>query len=149
MNKNPDWKKNLRPFKRHERPYSKEEFTEVYNSGLTIVEMADHFKIGKKKIQNDMALFNVKARSTGVRNQKGPKNKNWKGDKAGYRALHKRLYTGQPFKCEVCATDDPEKYYDWANMTGKFNDPSDYKRMCRSCHAKHDNSITNISTGDK
>lgn len=41
-----------------------------------------------------------------------------------------------------CASDQS---YDWASMTGDFADPSDYKRLCRSCHWKLDDKITNIT----
>lgn len=47
-------------------------------------------------------------------------------------------------QCEICGTTDADKSYDWANLTGKYDDPSDYKRMCRSCHAKQDRVILNI-----
>jgi hypothetical protein len=64
----------------------------------------------------------------------------WKGNEAGYDALHYRLRAerGRPQRCDVCGTEDTSKTYDWANMTGHYDDPDDYKRMCRSCHLKHD-----------
>ena len=34
--------------------------------------------------------------------------------------------------------DDESKKYDWANLTGNYNDPKDYKRMCKSCHLRYD-----------
>ena len=37
-----------------------------------------------------------------------------------------------------------DKNYDWANLTGHYDDPNDYKRMCRSCHWKYDERIKNI-----
>jgi hypothetical protein len=51
---------------------------------------------------------------------------------------------GRPRKCEVCGSDSQQRTYDWANLTGKYDDPSDYMRMCRSCHWKHDKKILNI-----
>ena len=54
---------------------------------------------------------------------------------------------GKPKKCEVCGTTDKKKNYDWANLTGKFNDPEDYKRMCRSCHRKYDKAHLNFQGG--
>lgn len=52
---------------------------------------------------------------------------------ARVRSLH-----GSPRKCEVCGEDNPHKWYDWANLTGNYDDPGDYKRMCRKCHRDYD-----------
>lgn len=145
-NNNPDWKKNLSPFERQPRPYTEDEFKEKYYSGMTITEIAEFFEIGRKKVQNDIKLFGVKSRKASIRNQVGKNNKNWKGDGAGYSAGHlrKTKLHGQPKKCEVCETDDPKKRYEWASMTGNYTDPDDYKRMCKSCHSKHDKKERNF-----
>ena len=64
-----------------------------------------------------------------------------KETKFGYAALHYRVYTiyGNPKKCDVCNLKDKNRKYHWANLTGKFEDIDDYKRMCISCHRKYDN----------
>ena len=31
-----------------------------------------------------------------------------------------------------------DKEYEWANMTGDYDNPKDYKRMCKKCHHKQD-----------
>lgn len=63
----------------------------------------------------------------------------WSGDSVGISAAHARLYRmlGNPSKCEECGTTSAKRY-DWANLTGRYNDPKDFKRMCRSCHLKFD-----------
>jgi len=134
---------------RQDRPYTKEEFAERYYSGMTITEMAIFFKIGRKKIQTDMKRFSIIPRVAIIRNQFGNKNSNWKGDKAGYSWHHqkKRKLHGQPKKCEICGTTDTNKDYEWANLTGKFSDPDDYKRMCKSCHSKYDHMEKNFNGG--
>jgi hypothetical protein len=72
--------RNLHPFKRHIRPYTKEEFLRKYeDEGMTITELAVHFGIGRKKVQTDMAFFGVHARRIGKRDQSGCKNSSWKG----------------------------------------------------------------------
>lgn len=149
-NKNPNWEKNLTPFKRHSRPYTESELKEKYYSGMTITEISEFFKIGRKKVQNDIKLFGIKSRIAKPRNQLGENNKNWKGDGAGYSAGHlrKTKLDGQPKKCEVCGTNDPEKTYEWASLTGKYLDPEDYKRMCKSCHSKYDKMEKNFK-GEK
>jgi hypothetical protein len=71
---------------------------------------------------------------------RGENNKQWKGDEAGIISLHRRIYwrRGQPKKCEVCGIDKENKRYEWANLTGKYHDISDYKRMCVPCHKIYD-----------
>jgi|GEM_PF-3038442 len=65
----------------------------------------------------------------------------WKGNKAKYSALHMRVRDkrGNPSFCEICKTSDKRKKYQWANLTGKYEDVMDYKRMCVPCHSKYDN----------
>ena len=45
---------------------------------------------------------------------------------------------GKPKECSVCETTDPERVYDWANLTGHYDDITDYGRMCRKCHRAYD-----------
>jgi len=63
----------------------------------------------------------------------------WKGKKATYSAFHKRIYRikGLPNFCEVCKTTKAKRF-EWANLTGKYHDINDYKRMCSSCHIRYD-----------
>ena len=80
------------------------------------------------------------------RNQFGENNSSWKGDNAGKQAFHRRLYSkyGKPCKCENCGTSDKNKSYDYANLTGNYQDIDDYMPMCRSCHWRYDKKIMNI-----
>ena len=80
----------------------------------------------------------------------GDKNHQWKGDSASKYAFHRRLYSrlGKPSKCSVCGTTDAE-HYDYANLTGNYEDISDYAAMCRSCHWKFDLKIENITKNRK
>lgn len=74
------------------------------------------------------------------RDQWGERNPTWIGDQAGYAALHTRVHRrrGMPKRCERCGTQDPSKTYEWANLTGNYQDPDDYERMCKSCHNRYD-----------
>lgn len=112
--------------------------------------------IGKKLgwsrsfIHSIMEKNNIKRRISywGVKEygyQKGQKHPLWKGNEVGYKAAHDRIgrYLGKPSKCEVCGTI-AAKRFEWANMSGKFYDVKDYKRMCCSCHRRHDGAILNI-----
>lgn len=68
------------------------------------------------------------------------RNPNWKGEEAGYSAFHKRVvsHRGKPKRCDVCGLDDPDRAYDWANLSGQRDDLTDYARMCRPCHRRYD-----------
>ena len=76
----------------------------------------------------------------GCFSKQGELHPSWKGDKAGYKALHGRVVKlkGKPKFCEVCKTTDENKIYEWANLTGHYLDVLDYKRMCNFCHRKYD-----------
>jgi hypothetical protein len=58
----------------------------------------------------------------------------------GYSACHAqvRRIRGKATRCEVCGESKPERKYQWANLTGNYSDPNDYKQMCPSCHKKND-----------
>lgn len=98
--------------------------------------------IGSKRAETTKAL--MRKQKTGHLNpsygKKEEKAFNWKGKQAGYEALHLRVKVkyGRPKRCEKCGTTNKRKIYDWANLTGKYDDPKDYSRMCRQCHAKYD-----------
>lgn len=65
-----------------------------------------------------------------------------------YRIQHRQveLLRGRPRFCEACGLDghEPPYYYEggsefeWANLTGRYDDPQDYIRLCVSCHRRHD-----------
>ena len=68
------------------------------------------------------------------------KNKppNWKGEKAGYQAIHQwvRRHKQKTGKCVLC-----NKYKEtiWANVDHKYKrDLDDYIELCRTCHALYD-----------
>ena len=66
---------------------------------------------------------------------------NWKGDDVGYYGLHDWLTArfGQPIGCEWCGEDDPEKRYEWANISGEYRrDRDDFVRLCKKCHNDYD-----------
>ena len=80
------------------------------------------------------------------KDRNGSKNPCWRGNKVGYNAAHRRVekLKGKPKKCEVCNTTNKQKKYEWANLTGHYEDVNDYKRMCLSCHAKFDTKVLNL-----
>jgi len=118
----------------------------LYESGLTQKEVAEKLNTTQKVIWRAFKNEGYKCRVTKKRNQKGENNDNWKGDNAGYTALHKRVEVirGKPSECAMCESKT-EKRYEWANMTGKYKNVFDYVRLCKSCHHKFDNIINNIT----
>jgi len=129
-------------------PASREELVKAYDvERMTQHECAKKFNTSQKRIFTAMKYYGIKARVAAKRDQSGPKNSSWKGDRAGKHAFHRRLYSkyGKPKKCEVCGTTDKSRNYDYANLTGNYHDISDYKAMCRSCHWKYDDKIENIT----
>lgn len=127
-------------------PFTPDQLRTDYAAGLSQVEIASRYHTSQKVVWRAMRKFGVQARVAAKRHQQGPLNDSWKGAKATYAAFHKRIEVlhGRPQKCEVCGTVDATRTYDWANLTGRYDDPADYKRMCRSCHWKHDKTILNI-----
>lgn len=71
----------------------------------------------------------------------GEENPQWLGDQAKYNAFHARVSRrrGRPSRCERCSRTDDAVIYDWANLTGHYEDIEDYERMCRPCHRNYDN----------
>ena len=118
----------------------------LYHKGMTQREVARELETTQRVIWRLMYRHGIQARSAVKRDQYGEKNSSWKGADAGYQALHLRVQAlrGKPRKCESCGTTDKRKSYDWANISGEYDNPGDYKRMCRSCHWKLDGTINNI-----
>ena len=118
----------------------------LYTSGASQDECAVALGVTRKVVSNAMKRLGIAARKAAKRDQWGAKNPMWKGAEANITCKHKRLYRlmGQPCLCDVCGTSDPAKTYDWANLTGNYDDPTDFKRMCRSCHWKYDGKVTNL-----
>jgi hypothetical protein len=70
----------------------------------------------------------------------GENHGRWKGKKVSYSGLHYWVarWKGRPKKCEICGTTTAKKY-EWANLDHKYQRIlKNYKRMCTSCHRKHD-----------
>ncbi len=77
---------------------------------------------------------------------RGKLNANWKGDEAGYGALHDWLVIrlGKPKICDECGTTKAKKF-EWANISGEYKrDITDWKRLCKSCHMIFDNAGNKI-----
>jgi hypothetical protein len=132
--------------KRLSTPLDLDKLRRMYASGHTQCEIAEAMGVTQKVIWGCMRRNEIASRKAAKRHQTGGDNHMWKGSAAKYAALHLRVETvrGKPQRCEECGTTDPHKAYDWANLTKKYDDVWDYKRMCRSCHLRMDGIIRNI-----
>lgn len=117
-----------------------ERIRSLYEQGMTQTEVGIVVGLSQRDIHKIMRRNGIQARTAAKRNQRAEKNDSWKGYSAGYAAFHLRVEAkyGKPMQCEQCGTDDPARSYDWANQTGDYPNPDDYRRMCRSCHRRFD-----------
>lgn len=122
----------------------------LYESGLTKLEVGEKLGRSRNFIARFMRFHGIKARRSGARDVSGEKNGRWAGDSVGYFGMHKRLYKmfGKPNHCIQCGTTK-SKHYDYANLTGRRRDPTDYAAMCRSCHMRYDKVIFTIPSMKK
>ena len=118
----------------------------LYSSGMTIEEVSKEIGCTYRGLRLFMIRCGIDRRVAAKRDQSGSKNSTWKGESVCYKAAHNRVYAkrGRPQKCEECKTEDPSKKYEWANISGKYHDPNDYLRLCRSCHCKRDGLLKNL-----
>ena len=123
-------------------PLNLETVESLYNAGHTQAEIADILGTTQKVVWRFMRNHGIKARVAAKRDQRGEKNSNWKGEHARYGSFHQRVKDNRgiarDYGCCICGSTDPENDYDWANLTGNYNDIMDYAPMCRSCHRKYD-----------
>lgn len=122
------------------------EATRLYMAGWSQSEVARHFGLRQQTLQKAFRRHGIQSRANTPRIRQGAEHPSWKGDDVGYAALHKRVETarGTPKACSVCGATDPDRVYDWANLTGNYHDAQDYARMCRSCHSAFDGKVNNI-----
>jgi hypothetical protein len=111
----------------------------LYSSGMTQREIADQLGLCRSTVHKAMEYHEIPRRRAVKRDQTGEKNAGWKGSNASYNSFHRRVIDvkGRASSCDDCGTLDA-KVYDWANLTGRYEDIDDYKPLCRSCHQKHD-----------
>ena len=123
---------------------------ELYESGLTMRETAEQAGTTVKVLQRLMPRNGIARRKAAKRHQLGHENHAWRGEDAGYQALHLRVESarGKPSLCERCGIADPKLRYEWANLTGKYTYITDYERMCVSCHRQFD-AARRAETGER
>lgn len=121
------------------------------DSRMSQREIAVKLAVTQRSVCLFMKRCGIKARVAAKRDQRGERNSSWRGDRITYGSAHRRVYRerGSPQLCEHCLTSDPQKCFEWANVSGKHSDPNDYIRLCRSCHCKFDGLIKNLGSHAK
>jgi hypothetical protein len=125
-----------------QREYSPElveRIQQMYINGSTIREIGTAIGPGVK-VQRIVERFIAERRQPGPRDQSGERNPQWKGSGASYGAFHFRVEAarGKPSQCVCCDDADPDGRYEWANLTGRYDDIFDYIRLCVTCHRRFD-----------
>lgn len=138
----PEWRNNIS--EKYSTKLDKKTVIDLYDSGLTQKEVAEQLNTTQKVICKFMKRNGIIARIAKKRDQYGVRNSLWKGDNATYKALHLRVSVhrgkAEDYGCSVCGSKGDNKWYDWANLTGSYNDVCDYAPMCRKCHRGYDRS---------
>ena len=84
--------------------------------------------------------------------KRGQLARRWKGDLAGYTAIHIWLYEqiGKANKCEnLDCLKLPSSRFEYASISGECKrDVSDYIQLCTRCHRRFDNGSLIIRTED-
>ncbi|MEU1596153.1 hypothetical protein ABZ468_25670 [Streptomyces sp. NPDC005708] len=112
---------------------------DLYQAGRTQREIATEVGLTQKVIWRLMRTQGITARRAVPRDQRGAANNNWRTQTANYYTLHGRVSAarGTPSLCSVCGTTEAS-HYEWANLTGAYDDVDDYARMCVPCHRRFD-----------
>lgn len=104
----------------------------------------DHKNYKQKRCSKDCyAQFwieNVRPKMAINPGLKGDSNPSWKGENAGYDALHKWIVreSGKPQECWFCK-DKSKRKYEWASIGHEYKrDVSNWIRVCTPCHRKID-----------
>jgi len=74
-----------------------------------------------------------------LRHGKGKLSPSWKGDKAGYFALHEWVRSN--YKTADHCEYDPSHQgrFEWANISGSYlRDINDWVQLCAKCHRQYD-----------
>ena len=113
---------------------------DVLRSEYIFYRNAGRLDILAEKLGRTKYFICRKAKSIGLTDQKANKPYAEKPGSNPYARYHQRVRSerGKPLRCDVCGENSPEKWYEWANLTGDYENILDYRRMCRKCHRKHD-----------
>lgn len=128
------------PSRKEDPPELVTQVRELYEAGHTMREVAELVGTTVKVLQRLMPRNGIARRASAKRDQVGERNHMWRGGEAKYQALHLRVEAarGKPNRCACCDTADPSQRYEWANLSGRYEDINDYARLCVPCHRRVD-----------
>lgn len=95
------------------------------------------------KVENPAWIRPGQHLSPGTEFQVGEVPHNWKGDEAGYCALHDWVTRcscrAGDHACSECGHDGAEDRLEWANLSHEYRrDLADWIVLCRRCHIAYD-----------
>jgi len=99
-----------------------------WNKGLAKEKQPFYGKKHNDRVKNKIASA-----------QLGEKNHQWKGNEAGYQAIHIwiRSQLTKPERCQKCYKKKSD--LDCCNISGEYKRTlDDWQYLCRSCHTKYD-----------
>lgn len=94
-----------------------------------------HSEETKLKMSNSHKGIN-----TWMLGRSGEDNPAWKGDKAGYDAIHTwiRKIKGKAIMCSFNLNHQSPRY-EWANVSGAYlRNIDDFVSLCKKCHSEYD-----------
>lgn len=112
------------------------------DEGLTQCQVAAEIEASPSVVERIMKRYGIPSRklSDYPSKTRGPNHGGWRTENIQYGTLHYRVYAsrGKPSECTVCRINDPDRRYEWANLTGDYENVQDYARMCVPCHRSFD-----------
>ncbi len=133
------------PFKGKKRPA----FSDEHKKKIGLAQIGRKpWNKGKKGLQK-MSLETRKKMSLKRKNEKHPA---WKGNKAGYQAIHswirRNLSPAKFFKCHFCECEEEIRKLNWANLDHKYKRLlSDWIVLCVRCHHNYDQFVLGVKFG--
>lgn len=107
---------------------------------MTQREIAASLGFTRIIVSRIMRQHDIPSRAARPRDYHGSNNPRWRTENLRYDTLHVRVQAarGKPAMCTRCGLDDPDRRYEWANLTGDYENVQDYARMCVPCHRRFD-----------
>lgn len=116
---------------------------ELYNSGVNTKQIAKMYRVSSATVWERLKPYGVLRSRSSLKS--GERNPQWRGDKAGYTALHnwvKRRFK-RPELCDSCHTI---KALDLANISQEYKrELTDWEWLCRRCHMIKDGRLEKLS----
>jgi len=116
------------------------ELLAMNHKGLSANDIGKKLGVSSDVVRRRMVLSGFHVETHYGNMPRADSSNQWKGDRARYQAMHIRVRKkhGSPRLCSCCGCTDALGY-DWANLTGHYEDLNDYVRLCKACHKRAHN----------